>query len=251
MTENIIKILLLDIETAPNLAYVWGLFEQNVAINQIADVSYVMCWAAKWHGEKEVMFDSVRKSGPKKMLERIHKLLCEADVVVHYNGMKFDIPTLNKEFLIHKMSPPSPYRQVDLLRVSRGTFKFQSHKLDYVSQQLGLGSKLKHTGFQLWIDCMENKRAAWSSMEKYNKQDVILLEKVYEKFRPWIKNHPNHGLYDGVECCPRCAGTNIQARGKARTKAVTYQRYQCKDCGSWFKGDKDITHVKPKFSEVI
>lgn len=249
--EAPIKILLLDIETAPNLAYVWGLWEQNVAINQIADVSYVLCWAAKWYDGNEVMFDSVEKSGAKKMLKRIHKLLNEADVVVHYNGMKFDIPTLNKEFLVHDMSPPSPYKQVDLLRVSRGTFKFQSHKLDYVSQQLGLGSKTKHAGFQLWVDCMKGDADAWRKMEVYNKQDVVLLEKVYDKFKPWIRNHPNHALYDSGACCTHCGGANYQARGVARTKSVTYQRYQCLDCGGWFKGDKVKSHVKPKFTEVV
>jgi hypothetical protein len=229
---------------------VWGLWEQNIAINQIADSSYVLCWAAKWLGEDKVMFDSVRNSGSKRMLQKVKKLLCEADVVIHYNGMKFDIPTLNKEFLTHDIPPPSPYRQVDLLRVSRGTFKFQSHKLDYVSQTLGLGSKTKHAGFQLWLDCMANKADAWRMMEKYNKQDVVLLEKVYEKFRPWIRNHPNHALYDEKACCPHCGGVKYQARGVARTKTVTYQRYQCTGCGGWFKGDKVAAHKKPVFTEV-
>lgn len=243
--------MLLDIETAPNLAYVWGLWEQNVATNQIADVSYVLCWAAKWYGQDEVMFDSVHKSGSKKMLKRIHNMLNQADVVVHYNGMKFDIPTLNKEFLVHGMTPPSPYRQIGLLRVSRGTFKFHSHKLDYVSQQLGLGSKTKHAGFQLWVDCMANNREAWRSMEKYNKQDVVLLEKVYDKFKPWIRNHPNQVLHDPNASCTRCGSNNYQARGFARTKAVTYHRYQCCDCGGWFKGAKAANHVKPRYTEVL
>jgi hypothetical protein len=242
------KILLIDIETAPNLAYCWGIWEQNINIGQIVDSSYVLCWAAKWLGEDKVMFDSVKKSGAKKMLQKIHKLLDEADAVVHYNGTKFDIPTLNKEFLLHKMNPPAPYRQIDLLRVSRGAFKFQSHKLDYVSNSLGHGGKMKHAGFQLWVDCMANKAAAWKMMEAYNKEDVVQLEKVYYDFRPWVKNHPNHSLYDGAEVCPACGGSNYQARGVARTSAVTYQRYQCKDCGGWFKGAKTEDHKKPAFS---
>lgn len=248
--ETRLKILLIDIETAPNLAFCWGLFEQNISINQIQDSSYILCWAAKWLDGKEMMFDSVRKSGSKKMLERVRKLLCEADVVVHYNGTKFDIPTLNKEFLTHKMPPPSPYKQLDLLRVSRGAFRFQSNKLDYVSQSLGLGSKTAHPGFQLWIDCMANKADAWRLMEKYNKQDVLLLEKVYYEFRPWIKGHPNHSLYSGAAVCPHCASKHFQARGIQRTLAAIYQRFQCLDCGSWFKGDKDKTAPKQKFTEA-
>lgn len=244
------KILLIDIETAPNLAYCWGIWEQNINIGQIVDSSYVLCWAAKWLGEDKVMFDSVKKSGPKKMLQKIHKLLDEADAVVHYNGTKFDIPTLNKEFLLHKMNPPAPYRQIDLLRVSRGAFKFQSHKLDYVSKSLGHGGKMKHAGFQLWVDCMQNKAQAWKMMESYNKEDVVQLEKVYHDFRPWIKNHPNHALYGGAAACPTCGGSHYQARGYARTTAVTYQRLQCKDCGTWFKGSKAEDHKKPAFTGI-
>ena len=71
------KVLFLDIETSPNVAYVWGLWQQNVAISQLKENSITLCWAAKWLGEEEVMFDSVFQSSPKKMLRRIHKLLDE------------------------------------------------------------------------------------------------------------------------------------------------------------------------------
>jgi hypothetical protein len=126
------KILLLDIETAPNLVHVWGLWQQNVHISQIMDSSYVMCWAAKWLGEDEIFFDSVHQSKPKAMLKGIFKLLEEADAVIHYNGTRFDIPTLNKEFLLHGFLPPSTYKQIDLLLTARGRFRFPSHKLDFM-----------------------------------------------------------------------------------------------------------------------
>ena len=89
------KILLLDIEMAPNVAHVWGIWDQNIGINQLQESSYVMCYAAKWLDDKKMMFDSVKKSGDKKMLQGIHKLLDEADAVIHYNGKRFDIPSLN------------------------------------------------------------------------------------------------------------------------------------------------------------
>jgi len=238
------RILLLDIETAPNLAYCWGLWEQNIGINQIEDAGYVLCWAAKWLGEKDMMYDSVHQSTAKQMLRGVHKLLDEADAVVHYNGRKFDIPTLNKEFLLNKMSPPAPYKQIDLLQVSRGAFKFQSHKLDYVSKSLGLGTKTKHAGFQLWVDCMKGDKTAWKQMEEYNKNDVVLLEKVYHEFRPWIKNHPNHGAFDDLDACPHCASEKLQKRGMAVTRDQRYQRYQCGDCGAWSRSKKSLARAR-------
>lgn len=229
------RVLLLDIETAPNLVHVWGLFQQNVAINQIQASGYVLCWAAKWYREKEIHFDSVHQSKPKKMLKGIHRLLDQADVVVHYNGTKFDIPTLNKEFVLQGMHPPAPYKQVDLLRTSRSQFKFTSNKLDYVAQALGLGKKTKHSGHELWVRCMAGDPEAWQVMETYNKQDVVLLESVYDRMRPWIRSHPNHGVYDqpGLPVCPYCGHHHLQRRGFQRTIANVYARYQCMECGGW------------------
>lgn len=239
------RILLLDIESSPNTAHVWGLWQQNVSLNQLQESSYVLCWAAKWLGEKEVMFDSVYKSKPKKMLKGIYDLISEADAVVHYNGTKFDMPTLNKEFLLHDMPPPAPYKQIDLLRTMRSQFRFPSNKLDYVAQRLGLGSKTAHEGHELWVRCMNRDAKAWATMETYNKQDVVLLEKVYHKVLPWIKSHPNHNLFSGEEhVCPNCGGHHTQRRGTARTISGTYQRYQCKECGTWSRSTKtDVPHV--------
>ena len=238
------KILLLDIETSPNTAYVWGLWKQNISLSALQESSTVLCWAAKWLGEKEVMFDSVYQSKPDKMAKRIHALISEADAVVHYNGTKFDIPTLNKEFLLHGMEPPAPYKQIDLLRTMRSQFRFPSNKLDYVADKLGFGNK-HETSFQLWIDCMNNDPKAWKQMERYNKHDVILLEKVYKRVLPWIKSHPNHNLHSGEQhVCPNCGGTKIQRRGTARTISGSYQRYQCQDCGTWSRSTKtDVTHA--------
>lgn len=232
------RILLLDIETAPNLAHVWGMWQQNVGLPQLIDAGYVLCWSAKWLGDSDIMFDSIRKSGPKRMLRRIHKLLSDADAVIHYNGTKFDIPTLNKEFLTHGMEPPAPYQQIDLLRTARSRFRFPSNKLDYVAKALGVKQKVKHRGHELWIKCMEGDNEAWSEMEVYNKGDIDTLEGVYFKFRPWIKGHANHSVFNSDMVCPSCGGTHYQRRGYQFTRAGKYARFQCTDCGSWFRHNK-------------
>lgn len=233
------KILLLDIETAPNTAHVWGLFKQNIAINQLQESSYVLCWAAKWLNEDGVYFSSVHDTTPDMMLSEIHMLLDKADAVIHYNGTKFDIPTLNKEFLLQGFPPPSPVKQIDLLKVARNKFKFPSNKLDYVAKALGFTGKTKHTGHELWIKCMAGDTEAWKLMEEYNRNDVVLLEQVYHKLKPWITNHANHGLYnDNNLVCPNCGGNHYHKRGFAYTHAGKYQRYQCNGCKNWFRSKK-------------
>ena len=232
------RILLLDIETAPNIAHVWGLWNVNVSINQLQASSYVMCVAWKWLGEDEVYFDSVKKTNAKNMLKRIHAAMNEADAIIHYNGNSFDIPTLNKEFLLYKMKPPAPSRQIDLLRTSRSRFRFPSNKLDYVAKKLGLGGKVKHAGHELWVRCLANESAAWKEMENYNKRDVTLLEEVYHRLLPWIKNHPNHNLHGDTNGCINCGADKLQRRGVSRSATGVFDRYQCQACGKWQRGEK-------------
>lgn len=229
---------MLDIESAPNVAHVWGIWQQNIGINQIMDSGYILCWSAKWLGSKDILFDSVHTNVPAEMLKNIHKLLDEADAVVHFNGTKFDIPTLNKEFLLYGMTPPSPYKQIDLLRVARNQFKFPSNKLNYITQALGIGHKTEKIGHELWIGCMNHEEKAWKTMEKYNKNDVVLLEELYKRLKPWIKGHANYNLYtDAGLVCPNCGSTHHHKRGLYYTNANVYQRYRCSKCGAWFRSN--------------
>ncbi len=243
------RVLALDIETSPNLVHVWGLFDQNIGINQIIDAGYILCWSAKWIGEKEVFF---KKMHDKDMLTHIHSLLEEADAVVHYNGQKFDIPTLNKEFIKAGLKPPSPYKQIDLLRVVRKQFKFPSNKLAYIVEALGIGKKGETGGHELWIACMDNDPAAWRKMEKYNRKDVALLEPLYLKLTPWISMPLNHGLFSESNSvvCSSCGSSHLQSRGTTRTKTQTYQRFQCRDCGTWSRAIRAEAQV-PKNRLVV
>lgn len=235
------KILLLDIETAPNVAHVWGLWQQNVGLPQILDSGYVLCWSAKWLDSDEIMFASTYHNGPKMMLKMIHQLLDEADVVVHYNGDKFDIPTLNKEFLLYNLTPPAPSKHTDLLKTVRRQFRFPSNKLDYIAQALGIGRKTSHIGHELWIRCMNNEDTAWKQMRDYNTNDVVLLEKVYKKLKPWIKGHANYSLYsEDSHVCPNCGSSKFHKKGFAYTNSCVYQRYKCNDCGHPFRDTKNI-----------
>lgn len=244
---NPLRILHLDLETAPNLAHVWSLWKQDVSLSQLQAPGYVLCWAAKWDGEREVMFSSVHQSSPKAMLAAAHALLAEADVVVTYNGLTFDIPTLNAEFAQHGMAPPAPYRQVDLYQVVRRQFRFPSYKLAYVAQALGVGSKVKHEGHLLWTRCMAGDDAAWRRMERYNRGDVRLQERVYRRILPWVPNHPNHALYAAGDrpVCPNCGGTRLQRRGTAITAVQRYARFQCVSCGAWCRSATKDGESKP------
>jgi DNA polymerase elongation subunit (family B) len=245
------KILILDIETAPTAAYVWGMWDQNVAMNQIIKPGYILSYAAKWLGAHEaVTMQSLNTSTKEEMLQGVYEFLNEADVVIHYNGKKFDIPTLNREFILMGLKPPSGFKQIDLLPVVRQQFKFPHNKLDYVAKALGVGGKLKHAGFDMWIGCMHDDPASWEMMEAYNVEDVRITEALYLKILPWIPNHPNMGLFNGEQdVCPNCGGKHLEKRGFSFTAAGKYQRFQCKDCGAWSRSKANVA-VKPVIAKA-
>jgi DNA polymerase elongation subunit (family B) len=221
-------------------ALVFGLWDQNINYKNIVTEGTVLCWAAKWYKSEEILFDSIHQSKPKQMMEEMHKLLDEADAVVTYNGINFDHKHINSQFLLHKMHPPSAYKQIDLLRTMRRKFKFPSNKLDYVTRRLEIGEKEKHEGMELWQKCMAGDDKAWKTMRKYNEKDVLIMEETYTKLLPWISSHPNHNLFTDNPSCANCGSESLQSRGSAKTITGTYKRFQCQSCGSWSQGTKTI-----------
>lgn len=235
------KILTLDIETSPNLAHVWGLWNENIPLPRLLESGEVICFAAKWHGAKKVHFYSIHHDGKEAMVQAAHDLLSEADVVVHYNGDKFDLPHLNREFVESGLGPPAPYASIDLLKTVKRKFRFPSNKLDYVVQKLRLGAKVSTGGYDLWLKCMAGEDRAWAQMRKYNKHDVVVTEKLYDEVLPWITSHPSAGLYsDMADVCPACGGGNLRLEGRAYTAMGVYQRFSCSDCGKWSRGNKRL-----------
>lgn len=239
MKKHNMKILHLDIETAPTSCFTWSLWPKFISHSDIIEPGYTLCWAAMWEGERNVQFSSC-KDGREQMVEKVWSLLDEADAVVHYNGTKFDIPILFREFVQLGLEPPSHFHQIDLLKTVRKQFKFSSNKLDYVCQELGLGNKTHHKGMGLWYGVMEGNFKDWRTMERYNKQDVKLLRKLYKRILPWIHNHPNVGMYiedPKKPTCTNCGSTNVVQKGtQYNTKSASYDRFKCNTCGTPLRG---------------
>lgn len=234
------KILYLDIETMYAEAQVWGLWKQNIPISMVTKPTRMFCYSALWdHEEDEDPFFLHEEQS--YWLTRLWQLLDEADVVIHYNGKNFDIPFINRHFMLADMPPPSNYIQVDLLKEIKRCSRFDSHKLDWISQQFDIGSKLAHEGIALWQAWERGDVDARKRMEKYNKQDVVLLKQLFNKIKPWLTSNPNPALFtaDDGQTCPGCGG-NVYKKGFYYTKISKFQRYKCKDCGANSRGRKNL-----------
>ncbi len=244
------KTLFLDIETFPDLVYVWGVYEQNaIAVKQHWQLA---SFSAKWEGGKIVTrglpdYVGYKAGGDDKaLLDEVWQLLDEADIVVAHNGVDFDIKKLNARFIAHGLKAPSPYKVVDTKREVKKVAAFSSNKLDWLCKQLELGRKVEHEGFDLWLKCMAGDAGAWKRMKAYNRHDVELLEELFYYLKPWIRL-PNAGVYiaDGKRRCPHCGGKHLQQRGTAVSKTRIYTRFQCqnKDCRKWSRSTRSVAGV--------
>lgn len=239
-------ILALDIETSPNVGDIWGLFKQNIGLNQLHEVTRMLCYTAQWRGAKRVEFYSEFHHGRETMLDTLWTMLDDADVVLTWNGDNFDIPHINRELLLAGYTPPSPFRSIDLMKQSRKRFRWTSNKLQHVSTQLGLEGKVGHEGHGLWTACLAGDEKAWARMRKYAKQDTALLVQIYDILRPWI-DVPNLALYtDDTGGCPKCGALALQKRGFSYTKLSKFQRFVCNECGAWSRGKKAVTIVNER-----
>jgi hypothetical protein len=240
------RILVLDIESSPILGYSWGIWQQNIEpMKQIVEPPRMLCYGAKWHGERKKFFASEYHDGRIPMLESIAHLLDEADFVVGWNSARFDRPWINGEIDKEGVYLPSPSTDIDLMKVAKKELRLPSYKLDYVAQKhYGLPGKVTHQGFQLWRDVIEGDEAtkakAWRQMKRYQLGDVDVTDAVLTKMARIIRLLPNPALFsaDGApENCstPGCPG-DLRRRGFAYTTVGAYPRYRCHECGRWMKG---------------
>ncbi len=230
------KVLVYDIETSPITAYVWGLKDQNIGLNQIVKDWQVMAYGAKWLGEKGIIYEDTYKNSEKQLLTGIWELLDEADIVITQNGKSFDSRRLNARFIHYGMRPPSPYRHIDTYLLVKAAADFTSNKLEYLTDKLCVKyKKLSHSkfpGMSLWTECLKGNKAAWDEMKRYNIHDVLSTEELYEAVKAWgPKNMPK--LYDAPATCSIC-GSPAQRRGPV-IGSTTLRRIQCKSqaCGKW------------------
>jgi RNase_H superfamily len=250
-----VNILYFDIESAPNVGYSWGKWEQNII--DFTQESYLLCYAYAWNDEKVKVVSLTDFEGyvphstnDKALTQSLWELFEKADIIVAHNGNKFDIKYANKRFIENGLVPPSRYRTIDTLLVARNKFNFNSNKLDDLGKYLKLGRKVETGGFDLWLGCMKGDEKAWAKMKKYNKQDVVLLREVYYRLRSWMNNHPNLNIYETSDkpTCAVCQGTHLHKKGQEIRNNTIVHRWKCQnqECGAnLYTTVKKVEDLKP------
>jgi hypothetical protein len=245
------RIILYDIETTPNVGFTWGKYEQNVI--EFLKEWQLLSFAFKTLNHKKVTCFSRRTftdSTERTLVKKLWEVLNSADVIITHNGLAFDNKKANAKFVEYGLKPIRPAQQIDTKRLAKSSFQFNSNSLDDLGRVLRIGRKLKRMDFSVWLGCMSGDPASYDLMEKYNKQDVILLEKIYLKLRPWANKHPNIAqLSEKLTHCPKCASPALVVQGLKYSARTVWKQYVCKSCGGYCKGET-ATLFKTKFCNL-
>jgi hypothetical protein len=228
-----------DIENAPSLGWVWSKYQTDVV--EFEQDWFLLSYAYKWLGEQKVHSVSLPdfsgyardRTDDRRLARSLWEKFDEADIVVAHNGNRFDQAKARARFLVHGFEPPSPFKEVDTLQVARRHFNFTSNALDDLCRQLGIGCKVAHYGFRTWKGCMSGDPKAWALLNKYNRQDVRMLEELYLRLLPWIDGHPNMALIaDKPNACPKCGSLRpMKSNGWKYANVTKKQAWRCRDCG--------------------
>lgn len=237
------KILIFDIETSPLKAYIFAtrLWNTNVNEEQVLSQWFALCWSAKWLFDDKIMSDRLtsdeaKREDDSRIVKSMWSLLNEADIVVAHNGDRFDVPNMNTRFIVNGLPPTSPYQTIDTCSVAKRQFGFSHNNLNALAKVFGFKVKLE-TNFELWKRCVDGDEKSLKIMQIYNRRDVETLEEVYLKIRPWIRSHPNLGLYvDAIEpVCSNCGSRNVIKSDKFYyTMVGKYELYRC-ECGAYIR----------------
>jgi len=234
------RLLYFDIETAPVVTYTWGAYKRFINPDDIIEDWFIMGWAAKWVCSSSmfsyvVNTKEVKKCDDSRILKPLWDLFNQADIIVGHNSDKFDIKRMNWRWAMHDYKPPKPYRTVDTLKAAKSVWGATSNKLDYLTKNLGLNGKLE-TQKGLFKKCKEGNAEALRELRKYNEIDVLEGESLYLKVRPWMKNHPNMGLYYETDTarCKNCGSTDliIDEMETVKTGVNSYFCWTCVPCGA-------------------
>lgn len=231
------RIFVYDIETSPIIAHMWSMWQQGFGLNQIQSDWTMLSWCGKWLGEDEIFYydqrDAENVEDDTYILSKLWDKLNEADITVGQNIKRFDTKKVNARFVLNGFPKPSPYRQIDTMVIAKEQFGFTSNKLEYMAGNLCKEhTKDKHKefpGHEMWVECLKGNRLAWEAMERYNRDDVLATEALYNVLSSWDSKLPNFDIYvDDVMDM-----SVWEHDGFVYTNMAKYKRYRNKETGQY------------------
>lgn len=239
------RILTIDLERLPGRVEleVWHPSDfkrvQYVHPDRWSELPRTVCLSYKWWDEKRAQFVAAWEApdDPFHCAQEAWHLVDEADWVVTFNGINADLKWLRQDWAVADLPMPKPWRDIDLYRVARREFAFESKSLKHLCDRLGLPNKAGHYDSAVAAAAMNGDEVAQRKLKRYSLQDSRITEMVFDRLRPYVRG-VNAGLYqeDGAIVCVSCGSDQLSAAGWATTAVTRYPAYRCDQCGSVMRG---------------
>lgn len=224
------RILAVDIEAT-------GL---NAAFGTILAIGY------KWVGEKRVYCPTILDNSKgmlddKALVQDFSAVFNEADYVISWYGKRYDIPFIETKLLKYRLPPLAPKYHLDIWEAARKQFKLHSNRLAAWEKFLGTPDSKTEIDYESWLKAAHGDKRAIAEVVDHCRKDVLVLEQVFERFRPWLDKEPPRALFTGdQEGCPSCGSKHVERRGTKVAATRLYKQFHCLDCGRWYRGVRAI-----------
>lgn len=254
------RILVLDIETSNIIAKVWGLFNQNIGLNQVIKHSSIFSYAAKFIGEDIIYYDDTfyqkDRRNDKRIVKQLVELINQADFTLTHNGIKFDLPRIRARAEINELPAVKITQDIDTLKIAKKFLGFDSNKLEHLTHMLCKKHKKlikkKFSGQELWNEFEAGNEEARNEMEKYNKIDVLSLEELYvDHLAKYDLMNPNFSSFNDspiFKC--NCGNDTFRHAGYHITKKSKFEKVRCTKCGKTHRSSKNL-HNKEKRDSLL
>lgn len=265
--EDVLDILVYDIETCLLEADVFNTGKQIVRHQQLKKGYYyythVICITYQWlHEDKpHILTWGKSEADEQKMMKTFDAIIKTSDIVIGKNNNRFDDKHLNTQRLLmgHEPMPSWITKTDDIEKQMRKYLKLPSYTLDYISELLGFGGKIKMDlhdwqaikAYRSVVLCptmtsevtqhyyKKNKtqvikegKAAEDKMFEYGLKDSVDTVGVTKKLLRHCKLKINPGAVLGYNACVDCGGSEFIKDGTHARGLTLMQRLKCKTCGS-------------------
>jgi len=256
--QNVIKRLFFDIESSPMIVYSWRTgWKLTIGTENIIEDWKIICISYKWEGEDKVhTLDWGKDMCDKKLLQDFIQIANTADEMVGHNGDRFDLKKIRTRCIFHRIPMFPEYKSLDTLKKAKSGFSFNSNRLDYIAKFLGVGAKLEHEGFNMWVKCMKGDKEALKNMIEYCEMDIIVLEDVFLTMQNYIKHNTHTGVIGNnlKHSCPNCGSEhNTLLKNKVTAMGTIKRNMECDRCGYNYdiSNSSYMNYLKLKTQELI
>lgn len=235
--RNDLKICYLDTELAFSIFYAYYQKKpQFLQAKNIKHHKFMPCAAWAWEHEKSLYSVSILDDKKRfkfnhrddlHVAQKLFDVLQDADVIIGHNIDDFDMKEINTIFIKHRLGVLPAIKTIDTLKVARKYFRFEGNKLSELAAFFNVEGKDNQPDWQAVAD---GDVKALEYSEKYCKQDVKVLKKIFPFLRPFIRNFPTVPKNNRPEYCECCGSKLLKNHGTRFNGRSFYLDIRCLEC---------------------